>query len=103
MVFDIKKLKSIGYNMLRKHVKIESPLYYAAADELGILVMQDMPCLRESPTKAQQKEFERQLDLMIDQFSSYSSIFSWVRLFQREKPCFCLHHIRSSTTKAGAS
>jgi len=80
MAYDIKALKTIGYNMLRKHVKIESALYYAAADELGILIMQDMPCLRPSeiPDDGQQKEFERQLELMVKQFKGYSSIFSWV-------------------------
>lgn len=94
MAYDIKALKKIGYNMLRKHVKIEPPLYYAAADELGILIMQDMPCLRPSeidgdgvsiaalPNDEQQKEFERQLELMVKQFKGYTSIFSWVGLVQ---------------------
>lgn len=80
MVFDIKMLKRLGYNMLRKHIKVEPPIYYAAADELGILVMQDMPSLKASriPSEAQQKEFERQLEVMVTQLRSYSSIFSWV-------------------------
>nr|POE90197.1 beta-galactosidase [Quercus suber] len=79
MTFDIKTLKRLGYNMLRKHVKVESALYYAAADELGILIMQDMPCLRPSrgPNKAQQAEFERQLEVLVTQFRSYTSIFAW--------------------------
>ena len=80
MTFDIITLKRLGYNMLRKHVKVEPALYYAAADELGILIMQDMPSLRPSPSpdEAQQAEFERQLKLLVTQFKSYSSIFSWV-------------------------
>ena len=80
MTFDIKTLKSLGYNMLRKHIKVEPALYYAAADELGILIMQDMPCLRPSraPDEAQQAEFERQLQVMVQQLKSYTSIFSWV-------------------------
>lgn len=80
MTFDIKTLKSLGFNMLRKHVKVEPALYYAAADELGILIMQDMPCLRPGhpPDQAQQIEFQRQLELLVKQLRSYSSIFSWV-------------------------
>jgi beta-galactosidase/beta-glucuronidase len=80
MTFDIKTLKSLGFNMLRKHVKVEPALYYAAADELGILIMQDMPCLRpgHAPDEAQKIEFQRQLQLLITQFRSYSSIFAWV-------------------------
>ena len=80
MIFDIKTLKRIGYNMLRKHVKVEPALYYAAADELGILIMQDMPCLVASrlPNKAQHAEFQRQLGILVTQLRSYTSIFAWV-------------------------
>lgn len=92
MTFDIKTLKEIGYNMLRKHIKVEPPLFYQACDELGLLVMQDMPALRPSqykvlkdctyetilPNAAQQQEFQRQLEVLITQFRSYTSIFAWV-------------------------
>jgi len=80
MTFDIKTLKHLGYNMLRKHVKVESALYYAAADELGILIMQDMPCLVPSriPDEAQQAEFQRQVEVIVGQLKSYTSIFAWV-------------------------
>jgi hypothetical protein len=43
MVFDIGKMKALGFNTLRKHVKIESRRWYYHADRLGILVIQDMP------------------------------------------------------------
>ncbi len=39
---DIKRAKSLGFNALRKHVKIEPEAYYHACDSLGILVLQDM-------------------------------------------------------------
>ena len=39
---DILRLKSLGFNMLRKHVKIEPQIFYALCDELGIVVFQDM-------------------------------------------------------------
>ena len=82
MTFDIKTLKRLGCNMLRKHVKVEPALYYAAADELGILIIQDMPCLRPSqtPDKAQQAEFQRQLEVLVMQLRSYTSIFAWVSI-----------------------
>jgi hypothetical protein len=32
--------------MVRKHIKVETDLYYRACDEMGLLVMQDMPSLR---------------------------------------------------------
>ena len=39
---DILRMKELGYNMLRKHIKIESEAFYYACDGLGMLVMQDM-------------------------------------------------------------
>jgi hypothetical protein len=78
MTYDIKTLKHLGYNMLRKHV--EPPLYYAAADEIGILIMQDMPNLAPQrwPNEAEQTEFQRQLEVIVTQLRSYESIFAWV-------------------------
>lgn len=39
---DILRMKELGYNLLRKHIKIEPPCFYEACDRLGMLVMQDM-------------------------------------------------------------
>ncbi len=41
--FDIETLKSLGFNMLRKHVKVEPARYYYWCDKLGLMVWQDMP------------------------------------------------------------
>ena len=43
MIYDIKKLKELGFNTIRKHVKIESFRYYYQCDKIGMLVWQDMP------------------------------------------------------------
>ncbi|MBP3337966.1 MAG: glycoside hydrolase family 2 [Lachnospiraceae bacterium] len=39
---DILRMKELGFNMLRKHIKIEPECFYYACDKLGMLVMQDM-------------------------------------------------------------
>jgi len=88
MVFDLQVLKRVGINMVRKHIKVEPALYYKACDEMGLLVIQDMPSLRpdlpsgqcgtirlEGPE--QQAEFNRQLGLLVEQLKSYPSIFAW--------------------------
>lgn len=42
MIFDIQKMKDLGYNMLRKHIKEEPLRWYYHCDRLGMLVWQDM-------------------------------------------------------------
>ncbi|KAF1836554.1 glycoside hydrolase [Decorospora gaudefroyi] len=89
MRYDLEVLKSVGYNMVRKHIKVEPALFYRACDEMGLLVIQDMPSLRPDlpvpgggcgiirlDPKAQ-FEFDRQLMLMVEQLKSYPSIFTW--------------------------
>lgn len=86
---DLLALKEVGFNAVRKHIKVEPALYYKAADELGLLIIQDMPSLRpdlpdpngtcgiirlESPDA--QEEFNRQLALLVEQLKSYPSIFA---------------------------
>jgi len=41
--WDIEQIKNMGFNMIRKHVKVEPARWYRHCDELGILVWQDMP------------------------------------------------------------
>ncbi len=43
MVYDIRMAKSMGYNMLRKHIKVEPLRWYYHCDRIGMLVWQDMP------------------------------------------------------------
>ncbi|KAG9251333.1 glycoside hydrolase superfamily [Emericellopsis atlantica] len=80
MVYDLQVLKNFGMNMLRKHIKIEPDLFYEACDRMGLLVIQDMPALSASktPNDEEQAEFQRQLELMINEHKSYPSIYSWV-------------------------
>ncbi|MGL4593308.1 MAG: glycoside hydrolase family 2 protein [Thermoguttaceae bacterium] len=43
LLYDVEMTKNFGYNMLRKHVKVEPARFYYHCDRLGILVWQDMP------------------------------------------------------------
>ncbi|MCD8072281.1 MAG: beta-galactosidase, partial [Alistipes sp.] len=43
LLYDIKKTKDFGYNMIRKHVKVEPARWYTHCDREGIIVWQDMP------------------------------------------------------------
>ncbi|KAF4993179.1 hypothetical protein FGRMN_6664 [Fusarium graminum] len=82
MVSDLELLKKLGFNMVRKHIKYEPHLFYQACDQLGLLVIQDMPSLpadgNRKPNDAEQAEFRRQLEILVDQHKSYPSIVTWV-------------------------
>ncbi|KAK1830194.1 glycoside hydrolase superfamily [Podospora conica] len=85
MAWDLLLLKKLGMNMVRKHIKVEPDLFYYACDRIGLLVYQDMPSMKATvnvrdaiPTADDQAEFERQLDLMINQHKSNPSIVTWV-------------------------
>ena len=42
LIYDISKMKRLGFNMLRKHIKVEPLRWYYHCDRLGMLVWQDM-------------------------------------------------------------
>ncbi|MEG2008469.1 MAG: glycoside hydrolase family 2 TIM barrel-domain containing protein [Oscillospiraceae bacterium] len=44
LIFDIRTAKDMGFNLLRKHIKVEPLRWYYHCDRLGMLVWQDMPC-----------------------------------------------------------
>lgn len=81
MIYDLKVLKQLGFNLVRKHIKVEPEIFYYACDQLGLLVWQDMPSMSPKlpmPTSDQQNEFARQLKLMVTQLYSFPSIVTWV-------------------------
>lgn len=91
MAFEIDFLKKSGFNMLRKHIKVEPDRYYYLCDKLGILVWQDMPSgflegqneepgdqsepIRRSKGKEQ---FELELRRMMNRLHNHPSIVTWV-------------------------
>ena len=43
--YDLEVTKKLGFNMVRKHVKVEPPRWYYHCDRMGLLVWQDMPSM----------------------------------------------------------
>jgi hypothetical protein len=78
--FDIEKHKELGYNLIRKHIKVEPARWFYWADRLGVLVWQDMPSMRPnlSPSAADKTQYELELKEMIDEHRSFSSVIMWV-------------------------
>ncbi|ALG15030.1 glycoside hydrolase [Kibdelosporangium phytohabitans] len=79
--FDLEQHKVLGFNTVRKHIKVEPDRWYYHADKLGLLVWQDMPAMKTSsdlpPVDAQQ-QFERELHTMVDKHKSFTSVVTWV-------------------------
>ncbi|GHT10822.1 beta-galactosidase [Bacteroidia bacterium] len=93
LVYDIKKTKDFGFNMIRKHVKVEPARWYTHCDKLGIIVWQDMPNGDKGPEWQQHQyyngaEFNRSAPSeanyrkewkeIIDYLYSYPCIGVWV-------------------------
>lgn len=79
--FDIEKTKALGFNMTRKHVKVEPARWYYWADKLGLLVWQDMPSPlppKDTYTEAGKREYEAELRRLIDNRFNSPSIVMWV-------------------------
>ena len=87
--FDIEEMKKLGFNLVRKHLKVEPERWYYWCDKLGLLVWQDMPCgdggaavskerdgVVNTPVAAQQ--FESELKAMIVQHYNHPAIIMWI-------------------------
>lgn len=58
---EILRLKRIGINMARIHIKLEEPLKLSYADRHGLLIMADLPCFWGAPTEEAKCLFEEQM------------------------------------------
>ncbi|MCA8996685.1 MAG: hypothetical protein KDA80_06865 [Planctomycetaceae bacterium] len=92
MLFDIEYLKAAGFNMIRKHIKVEPRRYYYHCDRLGMMVWQDQVSAGHNPpwTRMQphpqdadwpdqyHNQYMVELERMIDNLESHPSIVVWV-------------------------
>lgn len=104
MIFDIKEMKHLGFNMLRKHIKMEPMRWYYHCDRLGMIVWQDMMSggayigdfyagvlpnlgikVKDDKYKTFSREekkarddYKRELTEMIEQLYNVVSIYCWV-------------------------
>ena len=75
--FDIEQMKALGFNMVRKHIKVEPARWYYWADKLGLPVWQDMPSGWNDNAESQ-RHFEKEMRAMLDDLHNVPSIVAWV-------------------------
>jgi beta-galactosidase/beta-glucuronidase len=75
MKFDIRTIKDMGFNTIRKHIKVEPDRWYYHCDKMGVLVWQDMV---DNPTPYSAAEFEYESAASIQQLYNFPSIVVWV-------------------------
>ena len=93
LLYDIQKTKDLGFNMIRKHIKVEPARWYTHCDRLGIIVWQDMPSGDRGPqwqnrkyfdgieakrSEESEANFRKEWKEIIDYLYSYPCIGTWV-------------------------
>ena len=93
LLFDIQKTKDYGFNMIRKHMKVESDRWFTHCDRLGMLVWQDQPMSDDGPgwnnrtywnrsdegrrSPASEANFRAEWQEIIEQFRPYPCVVVW--------------------------
>jgi hypothetical protein len=78
LAFDIKAIKAMGFNTIRKHIKVEPARWYYHADQLGMLVWQDMVNPNQQLPAGAKEAFENQSKEIITQLHNYPCITTYV-------------------------
>ncbi|MFC5924519.1 AbfB domain-containing protein [Micromonospora vulcania] len=80
LAFDLQKHKDLGFNMVRKHIKVEPQRWFYHADRLGLLVWQDIPSMTAqdiNATDAQQAQFETEAREIVDEHRSSPAVVAY--------------------------
>jgi hypothetical protein len=78
--YDLTQTKAFGFNMVRKHIKVESYRWYYWADKLGLMVWQDMPSANSyigNPPPVDTAEYDSELVRMVQTHWNSPSIIMW--------------------------
>ncbi len=97
MRFDVDYLKAAGFNMIRKHIKVEPRRFYSYCDQVGMMVWQDMPSTGQRPfwsklapnpveeviPKPDHEQFMKEMKAMVSSLRNHPSIVMWVPFNER--------------------
>ena len=79
LLYDIQVTKQMGFNMIRKHIKVEPRRWYYHCDRLGMLVWQDMPSgASYGGVGIDKSQFKKELTAMVENLYNAPSIIMWI-------------------------
>ena len=83
MINDFLFTRKVGFNAIRKHVKVESDRWYYTADRMGFVVWQDFPSAfgkvkKEVRDPEEAKQIEIEMERMVTQLHNFPSIIMWI-------------------------
>lgn len=78
LAFDIKAIKAMGFNTIRKHIKVEPARWYYHCDKLGMMVWQDFVNPPHHMPEGAKEEFEKETAMIMDQLHNHPCITTWV-------------------------
>jgi len=80
--FDIQKTKDLGFNTIRKHIKVEPARWFYWADHIGLMVWQDMPAMpnghNDKLSDADKARFRKDVSAIVEQLKGETSIIGWI-------------------------
>ncbi|MDF4003276.1 hypothetical protein P3W33_07685 [Luteibacter sp. PPL552] len=80
--FDIEKTHDLGFNTIRKHIKVEPARWYYWADRIGLMVWQDMPSMpnghNDRLTATDKARFRRDVTSIVQQLKGETAIIGWI-------------------------
>jgi hypothetical protein len=75
---EVAMTKRLGFNMARKHVKVEDPRWYYWCDHLGLAVWQDMPASHNLASPEAKENFRREWRGAVRAVRSYPCVLHWI-------------------------
>ncbi|MVT09654.1 glycoside hydrolase family 2 protein [Chitinophaga tropicalis] len=100
--FDIEAIKAMGFNTIRKHIKVEPARWYYHADKLGMLVWQDFVNPNQGLPPGAKEAFEKESKETLEQLHNAPSIVTWV-LFNEQWGSFDQARLTEWVKKADPS
>ncbi|MGN6320542.1 MAG: glycoside hydrolase family 2 protein, partial [Dyella sp.] len=80
--FDIQKTKDLGFNAIRKHIKVEPARWYYWTDRIGLMVWQDMPAMptdrNDKLSDTDKANFRTAVSAIVEQLKGETSIIGWI-------------------------